>query len=37
MRHFEQELDELRKRLLEMGGLVESAIYRSALSLMEKD
>jgi len=37
MRHFEQELDELRKRLLEMSGLVESAIYRSALSLMEKD
>ncbi len=37
MRHFDQQLDELRKRLLEMSGLVESAIYRSILSLTEKD
>ncbi|MGH9358326.1 MAG: phosphate signaling complex protein PhoU [Terriglobia bacterium] len=37
MRHFEEELDELRKRLLEMSGLVESAIYRSVHSLVEKD
>ncbi len=37
MRHFEEELDELRSRLLEMSGLVESAIYRSVLSLVEKD
>ncbi len=37
MRHFERQLYELRKRLLEMGGLVESAIYRSVLSLVEKD
>ncbi|MHB8655467.1 MAG: phosphate signaling complex protein PhoU [Terriglobia bacterium] len=37
MRHFDQQLDELRKRLLEMSGLVESGIYRSILSLTEKD
>ena len=37
MRHFDQQLDELRKRLLEMSGLVESGIYRSMLSLTEKD
>ncbi|MGH9435576.1 MAG: phosphate signaling complex protein PhoU [Terriglobia bacterium] len=37
MRHFEEELDELRKRLLEMSGLVESAIYRSVHSLVERD
>ncbi|MDE3180689.1 MAG: phosphate signaling complex protein PhoU [Acidobacteriota bacterium] len=37
MRHFEEELDDLRKRLLEMSGLVESAIYRSVHSLVERD
>jgi phosphate transport system protein len=37
LRHFEEELDELRKLLLEMSGLVESAIYRSVLSLVRKD
>ncbi len=37
LRHFEVQLDELRKRLLEMSGLVESAIYRSILSLLQKD
>src|SRR5690348_4873795 len=37
MRHFDTQLDELRKRLLEMSGLVESGIYRSILSLIEKD
>ena len=36
-RHFEEELDELRKCLLEMSGLVELAIYRSVLSLMRRD
>ncbi len=36
MRHFVEELDELRMWLLEMSGLVESAIYRSVLSLVEK-
>ena len=37
MRHFDEQLDELRQRLLEMSGLVESAIYRSVQSLVEKD
>lgn len=37
MRHFEEQLDELRKQLLEMSGLVESAVYRSVQSLVEKD
>jgi phosphate transport system protein len=37
MRHFEEQLDDLRKRLLAMSGLVESAIYRSVLALIEKD
>lgn len=37
MRHFDEQLDLLRKKLLEMGGLVESAIYRSVQSLVERD
>jgi phosphate transport system protein len=37
MRHFEEQLNELRKRLLEMSGLVEFAIYASARSLAERD
>lgn len=37
MRHFEEELDELKNRLLEMSGLVESAVYRSVLVLTEGD
>lgn len=37
MRHFEEELDELRKRLLEMSGFVESAIYRSVHALADRD
>ena len=37
MRHFQEELAELKNRLLEMSGLVESAIYRSVLALVEKD
>jgi len=37
LRHFEMQLDELRKKLLEMSGLVESSIYRSVLALVEKD
>lgn len=37
MRHFEEELDDLRRRLLEMSGLVESAIYRSVHALVERD
>jgi phosphate transport system protein len=37
LRHFSEELDDLRNRLLEMGGLVESAVYRSILAVVEKD
>jgi phosphate transport system protein len=36
MRHFLEELEELQGRLLEMGGLVESAIYNSVLALTER-
>ena len=35
MRHFIEELDELQKKLLEMGGLVESGVHNSVLSLMD--
>lgn len=37
MRHFSVELEELNQKLLQMGGLVESAIHRSVLSLIEQD
>ena len=37
MRHFDEELDELRSRLLEMSGLVEDAIYRSVQCLVDDD
>jgi len=37
MRHFEQELERLQTRLLEMGGLVESAIRRSIHALIHGD
>jgi phosphate transport system protein len=37
MRHFSAELEELSNRLLEMAGLVESAIHRSVRSLVEQD
>ena len=37
MRHFTVELEELNHKLLEMGGLVESAIHRSVRSLVEQD
>jgi len=37
MRHFSAELDELSNKLLEMAGLVESAIHRSVRSLVEQD
>lgn len=36
MRHFTEELDDLRGRLLEMGGLVESAIHRGVLAVVER-
>jgi phosphate transport system protein len=34
VRHFEEELDDLRRMLLEMSGLVEAAIYRSVLAVV---
>lgn len=37
MKHFAEELEELKNHLLEMGGLVESAIYRSIAAVVEKD
>ena len=37
MRHFTVELEELNQKLLEMGGLVESAINRSVRSLVDQD
>ena len=37
MRHFVEELDYLRSRLLEMSALVEDSVYRSVLSLSDKD
>jgi phosphate transport system protein len=37
LRHFEEELDQLRNRLLEMSGLVEDSVYRSVLALSDKD
>ena len=37
MRHFVEELDYLRSRLLEMSALVEDSVYRSVLSLADKD
>ena len=37
MRHFEQELDLLKGKLLEMSALVESAVYRSVQGVVEKN
>lgn len=37
MVHFREELDELQARLLEMAGLVESAIHQSVSSLVQRD
>jgi phosphate transport system protein len=37
VRHFEEELEVLKNKLLEMSGLVESAVYRSILVLTEGD
>ena len=35
MRHFEERLNRLRRHLLEMGGLVESAVHTSVQALIE--
>lgn len=37
MRHFDQELEQLKAKLLEMSALVESAIYRSVQGVVEKN
>ena len=37
MRHFEQELEKLNSKLLEMSALVESAVYRSVQGVVEKN
>ena len=37
MRHFQQELEQLKAKLLEMGALVENAVYRSVQCVVEKD
>ncbi len=37
MVHFREELDELQRRLLEMAGLVESAIHQSIVALVHRD
>ena len=37
MRHFEQELDNLKAKLLEMSALVESAVYHSVQGVVEKN
>ena len=37
MRHFTIELEELNQKLLQMGGLVESAIHRSVRALLDQD
>ena len=37
MVHFREELDELQRRLLEMAGLVESAIHQRVSALVERD
>jgi phosphate transport system protein len=37
MKHFQEELEDLKKRLLEMGGLVESAVFRSVLAVIDRD
>src|SRR5260370_19285923 len=37
MRHFVEELEQLKTKLLEMGALVEAAIQRSISSVIQKD
>jgi phosphate transport system protein len=37
LQHLQEELDELNRRLLEMGGLVEEAIYRSVCVVVDQD
>ena len=37
MRHFVEELEQLKTKLLEMSSLVESAINRSVTAVVQKD
>jgi phosphate transport system protein len=37
MLHFREELEELKSKLLEMGGMVESAIHNAIYALVERD
>jgi phosphate transport system protein len=37
VRHFQQELDKLKAKLLEMSALVEAAVYRSVQGVVEKN
>jgi phosphate transport system protein len=37
VRHFERELEKLKGKLLEMGALVENAVYHSVQGVVEKD
>jgi phosphate transport system protein len=37
VRHFQQELDELKAKLLEMSALVENSVYRSVQGVVEKN
>ena len=37
VRHFQEELDALKSRLLEMGGLAEDRVRRSVVALVERD
>ena len=37
MIHFREQLDEMQSRLLEMAGLVESAIHQSVIALVQRD
>ena len=37
MRHFAIELEELKTKLLQMGGMVEAAVHRSVRAVVERD
>jgi len=37
LRHFEEELDQLKSKLLAMSALVEAAVYRSITAVVQKD
>ncbi|HEY6340368.1 MAG TPA: PhoU domain-containing protein, partial [Bryobacteraceae bacterium] len=37
LRHFDQELERLKSKLLAMSALVESAVYRSIAAAVQKD